>query len=120
MQEDVSSSYLQKTVSIAESTEDPVPEEDVTGPSARDKVLAAAPPRYVSNGASQNGSTSSSVMMRTLSICPHLKRTGRRVIQGGIVRIDLLFKAWIFKETLKAADEPWVSQFWVVLSGRQF
>ena len=60
MQEDVSSSYLQKTVSIAESTEDPVPEEDVTGPSARDKVLAAAPPRYVSNGASQNGSTSSS------------------------------------------------------------
>ena len=59
MQEDVSSSYLQKTVSIAESVEDPVPEEEVAGPSARDKVLASAPP-YSSNGASQNGSTSSS------------------------------------------------------------
>lgn len=59
LQEDVSSSYLQKTVSIAESTEEIIPEEEVAGPSARDKVLAAAP-SYSTNGASKNGSVSSS------------------------------------------------------------
>ena len=55
----MSSSYLQKTVSIAESTEEPAPEEEIAGPSARDKVLAAAP-SYSRNSSSHNGSTSSS------------------------------------------------------------
>lgn len=56
MQEDVSSSYLQKTVSIAESVEEvPVDEQDA-GSSAHDKVLAKTP-TYSGNGASSSASS---------------------------------------------------------------
>ena len=53
-QEDVSSSYLQKTVSIAESQEEVTLSEEEARPS-RDKVLTS----YSNNGSSGNGSMGS-------------------------------------------------------------
>lgn len=57
LQEELSSSYLQKTVSIAESNEEVVlPEEDVTKPTAMDKVLSHSP-SAASNGSSRHGTS---------------------------------------------------------------